>query len=752
MSDDGSSPAKPAGKKVQVSCSPGFLEWLADEGIGVAFTTYQTNRLFLVGRDDDGGLAAFERLLDRPMGLSVTAERLWVATRFQLWRFDQVLAAGDRYRGHDRLYVPRVGHVSGELDAHDVHQVGEAAGAPGSEVLFVNTLYSCLARPAERHSFEAVWRPPFVSKLVPEDRCHLNGVALDGGRPRFATAVARTDERQGWRAHRADGGLVLDVDSGEVVASGLSMPHSPRLHDGRLYVLNSGHGELGRVDLAAGRFEPVAFCPGYLRGLAFRGDSALVGLSKPRDKTFQGLPLDRRLAAEDAEPRCALWVIDLETGEPRHWLEVHGVVLELYDVAIVPETVRPMALGFKSDELRRIITFEEEGRPIRHELRRLEAGTARPESSPLPRRRTDSAGRTDAADAAGTGARAEVFGGAAADGEAPEAAEPRPPVAPAALPARIAARTLEVSLKEALARSELTFPDLRRTAASRPLREPLLATVLTATGNGVPPGPEAPEIPLLAAAVSVVRPGGGGAEVVSFVVRSELRRRGLGKLLLAGVEAELARRGLPAVDLAFRDTWASAGAMRALLAARGWSEPRTQVLMAQTDTRILALPWLDPRPLPPGYEIFPWGELTAEERREIVRRQQRAPWYPEALSPFQLEERIDLEVSVGVRRHAGGESRVIGWLLAHRAKPDVVQYTTLFVEEGHAKLGRGLPLIAAAARRQDAAGLPRAIFMVQAGNPEMRRLVERRLAPYLTERAELLRSSKRILPLSPPSP
>jgi GNAT superfamily N-acetyltransferase len=240
----------------------------------------------------------------------------------------------------------------------------------------------------------------------------------------------------------------------------------------------------------------------------------------------------------------------------------------------------------------------------------------------------------------------------------------------------------------------------------------------------------------------VLRPGGGGAEVVSFAVRSDLRRRGLGGLLLAAVEAELARRGLPAVELSFRDTWASAGAMRALLAARGWSEPRTQVLMAQTDMRMLALPWLDPRPLPEGYEVFPWGELTPEDRREIVRRQQRAPFFPEALSPFQLEERIDLEVSVGLRRHAGGESRVIGWLLAHRVKEDVVQYTTLFVEDGHGKLGRGLPLIAAAARRQEAAGVPRAIFMVQAENREMRRLVERRLAPYLTERAELLRSGK----------
>ncbi len=717
-------PAEAPEKGVRVSCSPGFLEWLAAEGIGVAFTTYQTNRLFLVGRDEGGRLAAFERLLDRPMGLAATPERLWLATRFQLWRFDQVLSPGERHRGHDRLYVPRIGHVTGEIDVHDVHLLGD-----GGEVIFVNTLYSCLARLSDRQSFEPVWRPPFVSELVPEDRCHLNGLAVEGGRPRFATAVATSDELQGWRARRADGGVVLDVDSGEVVARGLSMPHSPRLHDGRLYVLDSGHGDFGRVDLASGRFEPLAFCPGYLRGLAFRGGLALVGLSKPRDKTFRGLPLDGRLAEAGVEPRCALLALDLETGEVRHHLEIHGVVAELYDVAIVPETVRPMALGFKSDELRRTITFEQPSesgpRTVRHVLRRLEAGEALSQGAPIPRRPP-----ADVEAAAG-------------------------PAAAGALPPRLAVRTVEVSLDQALAAADLTFPDLRHTAAARPLPEPLLATILT-------PAPEvaaaaaAPGALPLAAAVSTVRTSGTGAEIVSFVVRSGLRRRGLGKVLLAAVEAELARRGLPAVEIAFRDTWESAPALRALLAARGWSTPRMHLLLAQTDFSLLEESWLEPRPLPEGYEIFPWGELTAAERRELIRRQQRAPWFPEELSPFQLEERIDPEVSVGLRFRdlagEGGTTRVVGWLVAHRVKEDVVQYTALFVEEGHGRLGRGIPLIVAAARRQEAAGVPRAIFMVRAENRVMRRFLERRMAPNLTDRAELLRSGKRLDPARRPNP
>ena len=705
--------APTAAKKVQVSCSPGFLDWLAAEGVGVAFTTYQTNRLFLVGRDGEGRLAAFERLLDRPMGLAATSERLWVATRFQLWRFDQVLAPEDRFRGHDRLFVPRIGHVTGEIDAHDVHLAGDGVTDEG-EVIFVNTLYSCLARLSGRHSFEPLWRPPWISALVPEDRCHLNGLAVDGGRPRFVTAVARTDERQGWRSQRTGGGVVVDVASGEVVVEGLSMPHSPRVHAGELYVFDSGRGELGRVDLEAGRFEPIAFCPGYLRGLACRGRSALVGLSKPRDKTFRGLPLDRRLADAGAEPRCALQVIDLESGRTLHWLEVHGVVLELYDVAIVPETIRPMALGFRSDELRRTITFEESGRTVRHSLRRLEQGEARSEGAPLPGRRQRP--------------------GAEAGGE---------------LPSGVVARSFEPTLDQALAYADFTYPDLRRTAASRKLPEPLLATVLLPAPDPGPAAPDPAGAEPLAAAVCVLAPGPDGraaAEIVSLVVRSGIRRRGLGGLLLAAVETELARRGRDTVELSFRSTWESADAVRALLAARGWSPPRLRMVLVGTDTRMLASPVFAERTLPDGYEVFPWSELTPEERRAIVRRQQRERWFPEALSPFHLEDRIDPEVSVGLRRREGEGTRVIGWMLAHRVEAELVQYTSLFVEAGHGRLGRGLPLVAAAARRQEAAGVPRAIFMVQAENRAMRRLLERRMEPYVTEKAELFWSGKRLRP------
>ena len=178
-------------------------------------------------------------------------------------------------------------------------------------------MFGCLATFSERANFKPLWRPPFLSALVPEDRCHLNGLAMRDGRPAFVTVVSRSDVADGWRDKRHDGGCVLDVASGEAVCTGLSMPHSPRWYRDRLWVLNSGTGEFGQVDLASGRFVPIAFCPGYLRGLSFHGDYAIATLSKPRHVSFQGLALNERLSQKGAEPQCGLQIIDL-----RSWIDL----------------------------------------------------------------------------------------------------------------------------------------------------------------------------------------------------------------------------------------------------------------------------------------------------------------------------------------------------------------------------------------------------------------------------------------------
>ncbi len=343
---------KASGPSLEITGSRQFTAWLAEQNISLAFTTYQAGKVFFIGLQPNGKLSIFERSFNRCMGLWAEGSSLIMSELYQLWRFENALEAGQTHNGYDCLYVPQIGYVTGDLDIHDL-----AIDSEG-QLVFVNTLFSCLATVSDRHSFVPLWQPPFISRLAAEDRCHLNGLAMRDDRPRYVTAVSQSDVADGWREKRQAGGCLIDVSSNEVILTGLSMPHSPRWYRDKLWLLNSGTGEFGYVDQKQKIFEPVAFCPGYLRGLAFNGDFAIVGLSKPRhNKTFSGLPLDERMHAKDVEPRCGLMIIDLRNGDIVHWLRIEGVVEELYDVAVLPGVRRPMVIGFKTDEIRRVVTI-----------------------------------------------------------------------------------------------------------------------------------------------------------------------------------------------------------------------------------------------------------------------------------------------------------------------------------------------------------------------------------------------------------
>ena len=349
----------PADNWLEVLCSREFSGWLTNHRISLGLTTYQSGKLFLLGVRPDAQISVFERTFDRCMGLGIEpdGQRFWLSTRYQLWQFVNLLAPGVEFEGYDRLYLPKIGHTTGDIDIHDV--VTEDTG----RVVFCNTKFNCLATLHDRDSFIPLWKPKFISTMLPEDRCHLNGLTLENGKAAYVTAVSQSDVVDGWRDRRRDGGVVIDVRSGEIVVSGLSMPHSPRMHQGKLWLLNSGKGQFGYVDLKTGKFESIAFCAGYLRGMAFVGDYAVVGLSRPRhDKTFTGLALDDELARRDATAQCGLQVIDLKTGSVAHWARFEGVVAELYDVGIIPNAVRPRLVGFKSDEISRLVSPGAEGK------------------------------------------------------------------------------------------------------------------------------------------------------------------------------------------------------------------------------------------------------------------------------------------------------------------------------------------------------------------------------------------------------
>jgi len=329
---------------------------MGEQNLSLALTTYQAGKLFFLGRKPDGKLAVFERSFNRCLGLCGNGQTLWLSSLYQLWRFENVLEPGQVVdKGHDRLYVPQAGYTTGDIDIHDI------AVEDSGRVVFVNTLFGCLATFSETHSFVPLWKPPFIDRLAAEDRCHLNGLALENGKVKYVTAVSQSNVADGWRDRRQDGGCVIDVQTNDIVATGLSMPHSPRVYRDKLWVLNSGTGHFGFIDRDKGCFESVAFCPGYQRGLSFHGDYAIIGLSKQREnRTFSGLDLDQNLEQAQVDPRCGLHVIDLRTGDAVHWVRIEGVVSELYDVVTLPGIRQPEALGFRTDEIRRVLRVGEE--------------------------------------------------------------------------------------------------------------------------------------------------------------------------------------------------------------------------------------------------------------------------------------------------------------------------------------------------------------------------------------------------------
>jgi len=360
----------------EINASRQFTSWLASQNLSLVFTTYQAGKVFFIGLRQNGQLSIFERTFERCMGLYAHNSSLYLSSLYQLWRLENALEPGQIADGYDAVYVPQVGYITGDLDIHDVvlveppqppllrgnqqvePQVPSLNNGRLGGVVFVNTLFSCLATISETKSFVPFWKPPFISKLAAEDRCHLNGLAMRDGQPRYVTAVSQSDVADGWRDKRKDGGCVMDISTNEAIATGLSMPHSPRWYKDKLWLLNSGRGEFGYLDLERGVFEAVAFCPGYLRGLSFCGDFAVVGISKPRhNKTFSGLALDEQLQAKQAVARCGLLVIDLRSGDIVHSLRIEGVVEELYDVQVLPGVRQPMAIGLKTDEIRRVISI-----------------------------------------------------------------------------------------------------------------------------------------------------------------------------------------------------------------------------------------------------------------------------------------------------------------------------------------------------------------------------------------------------------
>jgi uncharacterized protein (TIGR03032 family) len=325
--------------------SPQIPELLAKMKCSIAITTYQAGKLVLISPKDENFLSQLPRTLDKPMGIASTddGEKIAIATKDEIIVFKNSSDLAKFYpKGpgkYDAMYFPRVTFHTCALDIHDL-----AFGKDG-ELYGVNTLFSCISKFTDEYNFEVYWKPDFISKITSEDRCHLNGMCMEGGKPRYASAFNQGDTPQSWREKVTETGVIIDIENNEILSQGLSMPHSPRLYQERLFVLESGKGHLTEIDRASGEKLQSIKVGGFVRGISFCDDHAFIATSKLRknSSTFAHLNIP------DSENVCSIRVYHIPTMSFVGYLKYETSVDEIFDLHILKGYVRPNILNTIND-------------------------------------------------------------------------------------------------------------------------------------------------------------------------------------------------------------------------------------------------------------------------------------------------------------------------------------------------------------------------------------------------------------------
>jgi uncharacterized protein (TIGR03032 family) len=338
--------------KTSLKVSDGFGHWLDGQNAFLSLTTMGSGLVFAITADGNGNVAGGARRLGLARGLSIDAEHCYLANNTRIVHLVNRSPVVAEDGAFDANYIPHSIHFVGDSLLHDVVHSALLLGET-HEVVFVNTNYSTIAALDSKHSFRPLWIPKHVSRLAPEDRCHLNCIGIRDGAISYATVFSCTDTAEGWRVAKPGSGAVIDIASGEVICAGLTKPHSLKWHRDRLWVLNSEMGDFGYVDQGQGRFVPVTHLGNFLRGLSMIGDYAIIGASTMRGRPFRNEISVQGLTNTSADSQmCAAYVVDIKRGEVVHAAVLSGIEA-VYDIAVVPGIKRPLIAKFGDIEERR---------------------------------------------------------------------------------------------------------------------------------------------------------------------------------------------------------------------------------------------------------------------------------------------------------------------------------------------------------------------------------------------------------------
>jgi uncharacterized protein (TIGR03032 family) len=318
--------------------SPQIPELLLQLNCSLAISTYQAGKLVFISPRDENNLTTLPRTFDKPMGFDVQGDRLVLACKDEVICFENSQELANTYprkqNTYDNLFIPRMTFHTGHVDLHDI-----AFGKDG--IWAINSSFSCLCQINGNHNFIPKWKPKFISDLVSEDRCHLNGLVMVDGSPRYVTALGTGDTYQSWRENITNGGVLIDLRTDEVIFDKLAMPHSPKMYNGELYLLLSATGQLVRLDLKERKIEVIKELEGFCRGMDIVGDYAFIGMSKLRKNSSTFAKLD----FADKAKTAGIKIVHIPTKALIGEIQYQTSVDEIYEVKVLKNSIRPNILN-----------------------------------------------------------------------------------------------------------------------------------------------------------------------------------------------------------------------------------------------------------------------------------------------------------------------------------------------------------------------------------------------------------------------
>lgn len=565
--------------------TPQFAQLIHDLKISLIISTYQAGKAIMISSVEQDKLVQLPRSFPNAMGMAVSKEKIAVSTQHTLEVLENSKALAKDYPQkpgvYDSIFVPRATYHTGYLALHDMFFNKE-------KIIAVNTMFSCLSYIDDNHSFTPFWKPPFISELAAKDRCHLNGLAMEKDEIKYLTALGKTDEAQGWRENKMNGGIVMEYPSGEIILDGLGMPHSPRVYDGKLYVLNSTQGELIRVNPQTGTYDVVCKLGGFARGMDKIGDYLFIGVSKLRhnSQVFADLPIAK---SSFAGVIAVYLPYNSVVGQFKYQMSVD----EIYDVKILPGMLRPNVLSPNMEVKARAITIPN----------------------------------------AGLWANAEKKG----EGEKTQTTQPKQNNETgynfSFLPNK--------SGKEILSHFKSNLHPFFAGKLPGSGAEAKFHA-LTVTQNNQ----------LAGLAVAGMRNNNQAIQIHSLWVHTGHRNKGLGTRMLFTIEDIAKKNNIKVLDFMYHDDWENVNITENLFSNAGWAEPRfAQEVIILDNKTVLQQPWVQKALAmhDENVELFPWPQVSEKEKQEILSWQGQPNGYPPHLNPFRELKLKDTPISHGAR-------------------------------------------------------------------------------------------------------